>query len=232
MPSCHEVPLNGYALHTECMPEPFRTLPRKPLLLLAAAIVLMGLFAAWWFSRAQQPLPQHPETALFRQIDETRVLLADIFRSQDREAAIASTLEAAGLTVQRTLRERPMDSRYPPRRITVFVVPNYRHLDSEGILELTFFNDRLMEADFRPTDAARYAPRLRSAYPGMRSIGTGHAELQDGALRIWSSVELAKSQVGRTLGTEGRVLWTDQRLTAQLDDWDARFGHIPVPSKR
>ena len=210
---------------------PRSKLPPTPLLLLAAGIVLAGVVAAWWFMRSASPPPAHPETMLFRQIEEPRLLLAEVFRSYDSETAVATPLEAAGLIVQRSVLERPQSERYPPRRITTFTVEGYRHLDCEGTLVLEFFNDRLMEVDFRPDDAARYSPRLHRAVPQLRGIGTGHAEFTAAPLRIWSSVDLAKSKVGRTLGSEGVVLWQDLRLTAQRDDWDARFGSIPVPFK-
>ncbi|MES2684069.1 MAG: hypothetical protein V4650_11170 [Pseudomonadota bacterium] len=217
--------------HDEVRAAPRGKLPPTPLLLLAAGIVLAGAVASWWFMRSQSPPPAHPETALFRQIEEPRLLLAEVFRSYDSEAAVATPLEAAGLKVQRRTLERPHSERYPPRRITTFTVEGYRHLDCEGTLVLEFFNDRLMEADFRPDDAARYAPRLHRATPGLRRDRNGHAELMTGVLRIWSTVDLAKSKVGRTLGSDGVVLWQDTRLIAQRDDWDARFGSIPVPFK-
>lgn len=204
---------------------------KNPLLWLAAAIVLIGIGCAWWFQRTQQPLLPHPETALFRAIEEPRVLFADAFRSYDSEEAVLTALEAAGLTVQRTAIERPVDVRYPPRRMASLTINGYQHLGSEGVLVLEFFNNRLMEADFRPDDPARYAPRLRRAVPQLDGIGTGHAEFEAAPLRIWSSVDLARSKVGRTLGSEGVVLWQDLRLIAQRDDWDARFGHIPVPAR-
>lgn len=168
----------------------------------------------------------------FRAIESERVMLAELFRSYESEEAVATPLEAAGLTVQRKLLERPFDPRHPPRRAMTMTVAGFQHLDTEGTLVLEFFNNRLMEVDFRPDDAARYAPRLRRAVPELRNIGTGHAEYEAPPLRVWSSVDLARSKVGRTLGSEGVVLWQDLRLIAQRDDWDARFGHIPIPAPR
>lgn len=206
-------------------------LPKGPLLALAGAIVVIGVLVALHFDKTQRQAPSHPETAQFRSIEEPRVMLAEVFRSYDSEAATSTALEAAGLTIQRKVLERPSSPRYPPRRMATFTVANYQHLGCTGTLALEFFNNRLMEADFRPDEPARYAPRLRRAFPELRSTGTGHAQATRVPLRIWSSVELAKSKVGRTLGSEGVVLWQDQRLIAQRDDWDARFGSIPVPVK-
>lgn len=202
---------------------------QKKLWIIAAIILVAGVAAAWWFQRSQTPAAQHPETVLFQQRPEQRLLLAETFRSYDSETATVTLLEAAGLTVQRQLVQRPPSERYPPRRAMTLTVAAYKHLDCEGTLVLEFFNDRLMEADFRPDDPARYAPRLHRRYPALVRDRTAHAEFVDAPLRVWSSVDLAKSKVGRTLGSEGMVLWQDLRLIAQRDDWDARFGHIPVP---
>ncbi|MES2884381.1 MAG: hypothetical protein V4709_06230 [Pseudomonadota bacterium] len=199
---------------------------------MAAAIVLIGIGAAWWFQQTHQAPQPHPETVLFRGIEEPRAVLAEAFRSYDSEAAVATALEAAGLSVQRKVLERPFNPRHPPRRIASFTINGYKHLDCEGVLVLEFFNDRLMEADFRPDDPGRYAPRLHRAVPDLQRGRTGHAEWVAPPLRLWSTVDLAKSKVGRTLGSDGVVLWQDLRLIAQRDDWDARFGHIPVPAPK
>lgn len=220
--------MNDPDLRTDA-PSPRRLAP-KPLLFLAVGIAAIGIGVAWWFGHARVPPPPHVETALFRAIEDARVPLAEAFRSYDGEAAIATQLEAAGLVVQRQVLERAANSEHPPRRMASFTVKGYRHLDCEGTLVLEFFNNRLMEADFRPDDPARYAPRLHRAVPGLERGRTGHAEWVQPPLRVWSTVDLAKSKVGRTLGSEGVVLWQDLRLIAQRDDWDARFGHIPVPA--
>ncbi len=199
-------------------------------MLLAAVIALIGIGCAWWFQQNPQPEKVHPETAQFRNIEEPRVMLADVFRSYDSEAAVTTALEAAGLSVQRNILQRPFNPLHPPRRIATFTINAYRHLDTEGVLMLEFFNDRLMEADFRPDDPARYAARLHRTLPGLQRGRTGHAEWVSPPLRVWSTVDLARSKVGRTLGSEGVVLWQDLRLIAQRDGWDARFGHIPVPA--
>lgn len=209
---------------------PWTALSRKPLLLLAAAIVLIGIGCAWWYQQQHQSPALQPEAALFGRIEEPRMVLAEVFRSYDSEAAVTTALEAAGLTVQQKVIERPFSKRYPPRRITSLMVQGYRHLDCEGALVLEFFNNRLMEVDFRPDDPGRYAPRLHRLYPGLQRGRTGHAEYLAAPLRIWATVDLAKSKVGRTLGSEGVVLWQDTRLIAQRDDWDARYGHIPIPT--
>ena len=45
--------------------------PRKPLplIVLAVAIALAGLGAAWWFAQSQKPPAAHPEAERFRRIE-------------------------------------------------------------------------------------------------------------------------------------------------------------------
>ena len=204
----------------------------KPLRWLALAIIVAGFAAAGWFYTLTQAPAQHPEAGLFRAIEEPRVLLIDVFRSYDSEAAIDAQLGAAALHFHRSVSARPDSARYPPRKVVSLVVDGYRHLGTGGTLTLSFFNDRLMEAEFRPDDSAAYAPALHRQLPQLLRGPTGYAEYRAPPLRIWASVDLARSKVGRSLGAEGLVLWQDERLTAQRDDWDARFGNIPPPAPR
>lgn len=204
----------------------------KSLRVLAAGIVLAGVAAAGWFYTRTQVPAQHPEASLFRALEEPRVLLADAFRSYDSEAVIGAQLGAAGMPFTRSVSARPESARYPPRKVVSLMVSDYRHLGTTGTLTLAFFNDRLMEADFRPEDSAAYAPALHRHVPGLVRGSTGYAEYRAPPLRIWASVDLARSKVGRSLGADGLVLWQDERLIAQRDDWDARFGSIPPPAPR
>jgi len=221
---------------TQPIPLPGRRLPlqmpKPPLYLLAGAILLVGVLVSWWWSRANRPAAQHPETAAFEALLEPRLELIDGFRSYDGEDSIRTPLEAAGLSVERRVLRRPPSERYPPRSLVTLVVNGYRHLGTDGQLTFEFFNDRLMEIDFRPDDPAAYAPRLRQTFPGLKRDRVGHAEAVDGDLRVWANVELAKSRVGGSLRTDALVIWQDLRLVRQRDDWDERFGSIPVPAGR
>ena len=199
---------------------------------LPAALVLGVAALAWWWQRPDAGPASHPEAAHFASIEASPVTLAERFRSYESESAVASLLESTGLAVQRVVLERPSSPRYPPRRQVQFTVRGYEHLKVTGTLVLEFFNNRLMEVDFRPDDATAYTPRLHREYPALKRDRNGYSERVDGPLRIWTSVDLAKSKVGRSLGTEGVVLWQDLRLIAQRDDWDARFGHIPPPAPK
>lgn len=218
---------------TQPIPLPGRIiLPRRPLYVLAGAILVAGLATTWWWTKNNRPPPLHPETAAFEAVQEPRIDLLDGLRSYEAEAAVRLPLEAAGLQIERRVLRRPPSERYPPRVLVSLSVENYRHLSVDGQLTLEFFNDRLMEADFRPNDPDRYARQLRAAMPQLKRDRVGHAEWSDGTLRVWSNVELARSRVGGSLRTDALVIWQDLRLIAQRDDWDARFGAIPVPAAR
>lgn len=203
---------------------------RRPLYWLAGAIVLAGLGASYWYAEYVRGPQPHPESAQFRALAEPRLELIEGLQSYESETPLRQALEAAGYTVQRRELKRPPSAKYPPRQMVTLTVDGYRHLQVEGQLGLEFFNDRLMEVDFRPDDPAAYAPRLHRLLPGLVRGRTGHAELRDGELRVWANVDLARSRVGGSLRTEALVLWQDLRLIRQRDDWDARFSQIPPPA--
>lgn len=207
-----------------------RQSPPRQLLMLAAIIVLVGLACSGWVVLRQQAAAEHPEAALFRSSPETRVLLADTFRSYETEAALRPPLEAVGLQITRDVQSVPKSARTPPHQIVTLAVDHYRHLGVNGSLTLTLFNDRLMEADFHPEDAATYSTHLHRALPDLQRGSTGYAELNNGNLRVWSNVDLANSPVGKVLHTDALVLWQELRLVTQRDDWDARFGNKAAPA--
>ena len=211
-------------------PPPSRS--RRPLYWLAGAIVLAGLGASYWYAEYARGPQLHPESAQFRALAEPRLELIEGLKSYESEVPLRQALEAAGYSVQRRELKRPPSPKYPPRQMVTLTVDGYQHLQVEGQLGLEFFNDRLMEVDFRPDDPAAYAPRLHRLLPGLVRGRTGHAELREGELRVWTNVDLAKSRVGGSLRTEALVLWQDLRLIRQRDDWDARFSQIPPPAPR
>lgn len=220
---------------TQPIPLSGRTLPpassSRRLYWLAGAIVLAGLGSSYyWYVRYGRAPQVHPESAQFRALAEPRLELIEGLQSYESETPLRQALEAAGYTVQRRELKRPPSIKYPPRQMVTLMVNGYRHLQVDGQLGLEFFNDRLMEVDFRPDDPAAYAPRLHRLLPGLVRGRTGHAELREGELRVWTNVDLAKSRVGGSLRTEALVLWQDLRLIRQRDDWDARFSQIPPPA--
>lgn len=199
------------------------------------ACVLAGLLYAAGLTRVLQ-LPEgvlpslfrtepHPDTAQYLDV-APGVALADGFRSYDGVESVSAALTREGIKDWTLLRRKAeKSSKYPPYLLETLEVAEYRHLESEGHLQLLFFNDRLFQAEFIPTEPAAYARRLRRL--GMRRDRNARTEKIEGDLRVASTVELAISNVGQNLGTQPFVIWQDLRLVRERDQWDAKFGAIP-----
>ncbi|HEY0974707.1 MAG TPA: hypothetical protein VGE57_09465 [Solimonas sp.] len=151
------------------------------------------------------------------------------FRSYSSVDAVHTALVAAKYEpIQESNHARPRKDA-PPRNLDLLRVRGYRHLGVEGVLELQFFNDRLLQAEFEPGDAEAYRTVLRRSMPQLPRERSGRSEFRDGALRVASNLDLAVSEVGGALRTRPFVLWQDQRLIQQRDSWDQRFGPKPAP---
>src|SRR6185503_19156382 len=103
------------------------------------------------------------------------------------------------------------------------VADAYPHLGVEGRLTLEFFNDRLYEASFVPSEIATYAENLHKADKRLKKDRMGRSEQIAGPLRVATNVDFAATDVGMNLQTKPYVIWQDLRLVQQLDDWDKRF---------
>ena len=167
----------------------------------------------------------HPDTALYTRM-AVGVRLMDAFRSYEDMATVVKGLAAAGYDDWTTSGRRAEASpRYPPYGLDTLQVRDYEHLGNKGTLTLRFFNNRLFQAEFVPSDAEAYARRVRKM--GLPRDANARAEKTEGNLRIASTLELAISPVGRQLGSEPFVIWQDLRLIHERDDWDQKFGAIP-----
>lgn len=202
--------------------------------------VLAAVAGAWiayalgWLDRLawkDRTLPEllsvgtHPDQGLYTKV-AVGVRLVDSFRSYADVVATTATLENQGYSdYSLATRRAPDSSRYPMYRFDTLRVPEYRHLDSPGELTLQFFNDRLFEAEFVPTEPERYARKIRAL--GLQRQANARAEKIDGHLRIASTVDLAISQVGRHLRSRAYVLWQDLRLVDERTQWDEAYGAIP-----
>lgn len=188
----------------------------------AAALVLLAVALGWWL----RPAPPHPETARFA-APLTALPLLQGLSSNDPLELVRARLESGGYRARvQTVRRQPSPD-YPPWRMDTLTVYEYRHLDDRGQLRLEFFNDRLYEAEYQPGDPVRYAPHLLRAVPGLVRQGQGRRERVNGGLRVATNVELTANTVGQALGATPYVLWQDQRLLAQREEWDRRFGTAP-----
>lgn len=207
----------------------------KPLRWIIAAIVAIWVVHAFdllrFLNLSDRAVPSflkgdpHPDTALYTRM-AVGVPMIDAFRSYEDLATVTKALTAAGYDNWTALSRHAEESpRYPPYALDTVQVAGYRHLDNQGALTLRFFNNRLFQAEFVPSDAEAYARRVRKL--GLPRDANARAEKTDGNLRIASTLELAISPVGRQLRSEPFILWQDLRLIRERDDWDQKFGAIP-----
>lgn len=210
-------------------PTPNSGQTRKPLRLAILLAVLLALSLGLWLERARIFGPRiNPQTALYTQTLAERVRLID-FNSYETPQVVLAQLHAAGYKTRVSHDDYPDSPRYPPHKMDTITVDDYRHLGSTGQLTLDFFNQRLYESEFDPADNLdRYTAALHKSLPKLRRDHVGEAVLVEGNLRISSSVDLARSLVGRTLNSKAYVIWQDLRLIAQRDLWDKTYGSLPI----
>ncbi len=184
---------------------------------LAFAGVLVAAWLPWWSDR-----PKHPDTAAF-QAQARGVELTAGLRSYMREAAVT---ERYPEVVEVTRIQRPATADHPARDLVTLELQPFNHLGVTGRMQLDLFNDRLMELTFTPDDVVAYSAALAAAEPGLKRSATGRREQVSGHRRVASNVAQLATPAGAQLGARPFTLWQDRRLRAQLDDWDARFGHF------
>lgn len=153
----------------------------------------------------------------YTQVEEKRVTLMTQ-NSYDSVAAVTEALQKAGYTGELSTQERKSRSNYPPHRVDVLQIAEYKHLGSAGKLKLEFFNDRLYEVYFEPAQAGEYLYKLRKK-TRLKRNESGRTEHVQGHLRIASNIDLAESYVGKALKVSPFILWQDLRLTQQMKDW-------------
>ncbi|MGH8506150.1 MAG: hypothetical protein ACRETM_09330 [Stenotrophobium sp.] len=193
------------------------------------AIILLALLLVLWLERERIFGPSvNPQTAAYIAVEATRIPLAG-FNSYDPPHTVLAQLQAAGYKPRVTHDDYPDSPRYPPHKMDTITVNDYRHLVGKGTLILDFFNQRLYEAEFDPEgNLDHYVTALHQSLPKLRRDRVGEAVLVDGNLRISSSVDLARSLVGRTLDSKAYVIWQDLRLIQQRNLWDKNYGSIPI----
>lgn len=183
-------------------------------------VLVAGLW--WWWA---QPRPLHDETAAFG-ARHTGIALAAGFTSY---ADVATVRAAHADAVVVTDIRRPATRAHPPRELLTLELRPFTHLDVPGRLTLDFFNDRLMEVTFYPDNVQAYAPALARAERGLQRQGANRQVGVSGHRRVAANIAQQASPLGPSMGARAFVLWQDLRLRRELDDWDARFGHLPQP---
>ena len=105
----------------------------------------------------------------------------------------------------------PNDRR--PRHDFIYMIGPYSDQGIPGRLELTFYNDRLMEAQFTPNDPERYFQRLSKS---IRDWGSEPGKPRN----ISPEVTLTYY---RDAGGGIRFIWTYLPISKEWDDWVARY---------
>lgn len=159
----------------------------------------------------------------FTRTESSRLDFMGEFRSYNSVDETFARLQKGGYEPVIASNHRKVPEELPPYHLDRIDVKKYRHLGQPGKLTMQFFNDRLFEVEFEPEDAGAYHAAFRRQYPGLRPNKIGRAELLSGYLRMASSLDLAVSDVGKTLHTRPFALWQDRRLVVQRDGWDARY---------
>ena len=163
------------------------------------------------------------EIVAFTRIEPDPVPLLGKYRSYMGVDEVVVGLEQAGFKPVTETRHAKVRSGTPPRDFDIVTVNQYQHWGVQGRLEMQFFNNRLYQTEFEPDEAEIYRNAQRRELPQIKREGTGRAELIQGDLRIASSLDLAVSDVGKSLRTRAVLLWQDRRLVRQRDEWDRRF---------
>ena len=204
----------------------------KPLRWLAVLTIIGGAASGLWSGVKLVMEPDaHPETEAFLATVKVREQLMSTFNSYDSVEAVTAQLAAGNYPWEHKKNHRMPSPDFPPRDLDTVEVVGYDHLGSKGDLTLKFFNNRLYEAEFSPDKPEGYAAPLRKAYPAFKRDRVGKMELSSGTLRIASNIELAISPVGKGLRTSPYVIWQDQRLIRQRNQWDEAYGSIPYKAQ-
>jgi hypothetical protein len=199
--------------------KPLRWVP----ILVGLAIVLPGL----WVAKEKIAPGGHPERARFTEIAADPVLFLDGLSSYASVETVRGRLDASKVQYTVTPVRPAASSKYPPRDRDTLVAGTYPHLGVPGQLTLEFFNDRLYEATFVPSELETYIDKLHAADKRLKRDRNGRAERVVGNLRVASNVDFADTDVGRSLQTKPYVIWQDTRLVQLLDEWDKRFVALP-----
>lgn len=195
-----------------------------------AVIGLLGYGVYSWLDLGQQAVvalqKPHEATASYTAVVSNPVDLIEPLRSYSSVADVEAVLKQGEYGWRKSEIRTAATPDHPPRNLDTLVVNGYQHLGVAGELTLDFFNDRLMEAAFIPSDPQAYVQQLRRQGIRASREENGRAERIRGHQRLASNVELAITEVGRNIGTTPRIIWQDLRLIAQRDEWDALYGVI------
>jgi hypothetical protein len=131
-------------------------------------------------------------------------------------ASIAQTKAQLGEARWRVVHEDlpPETDRRPPLAEVDVEVSDFEVFGSRGLLQLQFFNNRLVGVTFSPPDPERVFAEL-SRMPGVRHVSDSQLHLAPA-----TEIRLVTFQ-GRT-----RLIVSDACLTQEADDWIRRYAAV------
>lgn len=199
----------------------------KPLRLIAVGVLIFVAVSTFYVADKVLLPSEHAEAKRFTEVAADPVPFPGGLKSYDTPDGVKAKLAAAKAAFTEEQVQPPRSSKYPPRDRDTIVVATFLHAGQEGKLTLEFFNKRLYEATFIPTDPDAYAPALAKSDPNFKPDRNGRAEKTVGHLRVASNVQFSTTDVGKNLRTKPYAIWQDLRLVDQLDEWDRRFVALP-----
>ena len=146
----------------------------------------------------------------FTKVESVRSRLMDGFESYQSVEQMEKYLKARSLKYSKKFLDPSGGSR-PPFRMDTITVYDFRHLGIKGELLLQFFNNRLMETLFFPSDTSNYIMQLEA--DGIRLPHNREVKFDK-----YTLICASRNSDGREY-----VTWQDKRLTNEIDIWVKRY---------
>jgi len=195
----------------------------KPLRWIAILGILFVAVSVLWTAKVVIAPGKHAEAARFTEVAADPVQMIPPLKSYDSVGVVRETLDARKAQYSVAPVCPAESTKHPPRDTTTITVPAFDHLGVPGQLTLEFFNDRLFEATYVPSELDDYREKLHASDKRIKRERSGRTEVVIGNLRLATNVDFASTDTGRNLQTRPFVVWQDLRIQGQLDEWDRRF---------
>ncbi len=162
-------------------------------------------FELWFFEYYHLP------PVSFVKVESTRTKLINGIESYQSIDDFKSYLGHNSLQWKVDEDGKPTPKGRPPFNIYEITIDNYSHLGFGGELTVVFFNNRLLEARFFPSDVKNYITALEK--DGIRFDNNQEAKLSPYTLVLIATDYKERQYVG----------WSDTRLEKEFDLWIKRY---------
>jgi hypothetical protein len=181
----------------------------KAVWLLGGLCTVVVLIVAWnlfqWF--------EYGRAVTFVDVAQDRARLIDWIESYASVDEFVQQLKARSLPFEIDRPKSSGTTAYrPPYEITMITIPSFSHLGFSGDLIVAFFNNRLVGADFYPSDMNGYRKRLSSEIG--TSLNADSEATPHPNTRIWKATDYkGRDYIG----------WEDVRLAEEMRLWIKRY---------